>query len=177
MNFSKKPLAYVFLAILILTIGCSGNGTPVTPENSSNFSNDPILTPDINLPDGKDVYSSMGILGAFSITVDYDKLTAELVPKRNITVGESFIVSGGAFFTVAPCPNCLTLDGLHLDSNGNLVLDLRVSHPFAKGDTSKPPTAANRLDLDVFDLAAVVHPLSETPTHYTLLGDDLFIAT
>lgn len=158
-------LTTALIVILAASVGCSsGSGNSVT-ANIPNDTPGSILD---SLPviafDGE---SAIGLLGAYSLVISPDTANAELIPMRSNTLGESFIVSGEAFFTMSPCTDCLQIDNIALDNDGNIVLGMSVKHPFPKGDTLKPPTAFNRLDLDVFDLALLVNPLETISTHYT----------
>jgi hypothetical protein len=53
-------------------------------------------------------------------------------------------------------------------------LGMDVKHPFRKGDPLKPPTAVNRLDLDVFDLALLVVPVDSDAESFPLTSVNTF---
>ncbi|MCD6218177.1 hypothetical protein J7L05_10035 [bacterium] len=165
-------LTTALTVILIALVGCSSGGGNSVTANIPNDSSGSILD---SLPviafDGE---SAIGLLGAYSLVISPDTANAELIPMRSSALGESFIVSGEAFFTMSPCTDCLQINNIALDVDGNIVLGMSVKHPFPKGDTLKPPSAMNRLDLDVFDLALLVNPLETTSTPYTLTGVDVF---
>ena len=112
--------------------------------------------------------TAIGVMGGYNLTISDDGKNAELVPMRTSAIGEAYIVSGTSFFTMTPCNDCLKIDKVALDVNENIVLTMSVKHPFPKGNASLPPSATNRLDLDVFDLALVVKPLNFDPDHYSL---------
>ena len=109
----------------------------------------------------------MGLLGAFEIIIDPEAISAELLSKRFGTIGDSYTVGGTQFFTMTPCADCLKISGVSLDLDGNVWLSFEVRHPFDEGDTLKPPSAVNRLDLDVFDLALVIYPTGLTAQAFT----------
>jgi len=134
---------------MLVSFGCSANQNPVI-VNETPFTG----VSDLDRPVGL-----TGIMGVYDVTVNTKDLTAELTPKRANSIGESWLVSGTAFFDVAPCANCLKLSGIEL-KNENISLTFTVRHPFEKGDTGQAPWTTNRLDLDVFDLAAMIHPLN-----------------
>jgi len=157
---------YLALAVLfIFAVGCSGGGnSPVMPQKTPDSLGS---LPIIGLEGNGDVSQALGLFGAYELTINPDNMTAELVSKRMGAIGDSYIVSGIAFFTIAPCPNCLQIVGVSLDLDGNAWLKFEVSHPFKPGDPGKPPSAANRNDLDVFDLAMVIHPSGGTAQTFT----------
>jgi hypothetical protein len=141
-----------FIFILMVFAGCSAS-VPSTPDS---------------IPSNSDYISSNGILGAYDVHVDLNTMSGVVTPKRTSAVGESYIVSGMAFFTILPCYDCFELTAMSFNS-ANLVLTFTIRHPFQPGDDGSPPSATNRKDLDVFDLAAVVLPTNiVTATEYTL---------
>jgi hypothetical protein len=171
---TAKILALVcFAVILAFIIGCSGGGgNPVTPDNDKTVGTLDSI-PIIALTDTGDVFNAIGLMGVYELAINPEEMTADLVSKRISSIGEDYIVSGIAFFTIAPCPDCLKLTGISL-VGGVAVLSFNIAHPFDEGNTSLPPTASNRLDLDVFDLAAVIAPGGATATVYSLTGADVY---
>jgi hypothetical protein len=162
----------LLISVIILFCGCSGNANqnPMSPEGGmdSEISALPIIAP----YETNGTFSATGLMGLYEMTINPDDLAVELVPSRSLALGESYIVSGTAFFTMTPCHDCLKFKTISLDENGNIVLGMFVKHPFPKGDPLKPPSAVNRLDLDVFDLALLVESLDAPITSYPLLGLD-----
>jgi len=155
-----KRIAFLGLIFTIaLIFGCSGGGNSGNPViNDSSIS----LT-------GSDANNAIGIMGAYTLSVDPVSESVELNPIRQSAIGESYIVSGIGFFTGTPCVDCLKLSGFSF-IGGQLALTFYIRHPFDPGVTTLPPSARNRLDLDVFDLALVVLPTSITPVTYTQIG-------
>jgi hypothetical protein len=143
MHLFRKFGLLAALASFILILGCSSGDTIVTPDNIMESTN--------NTRD-------FGLMGAYELSINPDYMTAELVSKRLSSIGESWIVNGISYFTIAPCQNCLTISGIDITPEGDLALVFSIRHPFEPGDTYEPPTAANRLDLDVFDVAMVIAP-------------------
>jgi len=111
----KKRFVLSLLGVLcgmLLSFGCSGGGgTPVTPSNDSlakpTGSIDSL--PIIGGSTAGDVFYALGLMGAYELRVDPDTQKAELVSKRLPSLGQSWIVSGIGFFTVAPCSDCLRI--------------------------------------------------------------------
>jgi hypothetical protein len=167
--------AICLFTIFLVLIGCSGgSNTPVSPQgNAASGSIDslPIIGASI-YDDGS--FDAVGMLGAYELTINPENSTAELTAKRIAAIGEDYIVSGINFFTIAPCATCLKISGIAIDMDGNAVLTFSISHPFPAGNTSEPPSASNRLDLDVFDLAMVIVPTETTAATYSLTGKSVY---
>lgn len=138
----------------------------VTPDSNSGTVSNSVMP---NISENTDIHSTQGILGAYDLTLDPDTLTAELTPKRIVAEGESYLVNGLAFFTINPCPNCLRYKAIEWKTDGISIL-FTAEHPFDKGNTALPPTAKNRLDLDVFDMALAIRPLTIMPQVYSNLA-------
>ncbi|MCD6216629.1 hypothetical protein J7L05_02075, partial [bacterium] len=160
---------FLLLFVLVLALaGCSsGSNNPLTSQGdqtAGSIDNLPIIGASI-FEDGS--FNAIGMLGAYEMSINPANNTAELVAKRTSAIGESYVVSGIGFFTVSPCPSCLKLKGISLTPDGNAELTFSISHPFEKGDILKPPTAINRLDLDVFDLAMVIAPQEAVASTYS----------
>ena len=164
---------FATIILLFLVAGCSqGISTPVSNDiyNGINSTGELDSLPVIAF--GK--HSAIGLFGAFNLDISPDFTSAELTPMRISALGESFIVSGASFFTRTPCPDCLQLDSITVYDADSVILGMSIKHPFPKGNTSEPPTALNRLDLDVFDLAFVLNPVGAAPTTYTQTGLAVF---
>ena len=156
-------------------MGCSGgSNTPVSPQGngaSDTLDSIPIIGASI-FDDGS--FDAVGMFGEYELTINPEDSTAELTAKRIAAIGEDYIVSGVNFFTIAPCATCLKISGIAIDMDGNAVLTFSIRHPFPAGNTSEPPSAANRLDLDVFDLAMVIVPSEATATTYSITGKGVY---
>jgi uncharacterized delta-60 repeat protein len=137
---------------LFLLAGCS-SGNPVTVSSEI-------------IPQNTEI-NYANILGAYELTIDADSMTADLVSKRQSAIGESVIISGKSYFDMSPCRDCFRISGLGYEP-GRIIVMFNLRHPFPKGDTLLPPTAKNRLDLDLFDVAMVVRPTPFTPVDYAL---------
>jgi uncharacterized delta-60 repeat protein len=153
----------IVLSVFLVYTGCSKVDAPVASD----------ISPTINIAESDGGPGSLGIMGAYELNLDTDRMVADLTPMRSSAIGESYIVSGATFFTISPCPDCLKLKGIQLDPPYVKVI-FSISHPFEKGDTGKPPTAMNRLDLDIFDLALIVAPTDQTPVNYALTGASIY---
>jgi len=128
--------------------------------------------PIIGLTNADDTFNAVGLMGVYGLTVDPISQDVSLIAKRSNAVGESYIVSGAGFWTMAPCSTCLKIKSYSLGAGGALAIKFVTDHPFAAGSSGSPPSAKNRLDLDVFDLAAVIAPVTgaATPVTYSKTG-------
>jgi hypothetical protein len=162
----KSIKTFIILVLLVVVAGCSNAPNTVVPDSYSDTVNSAQM-PDIS--GNTDIQSTQGILGAYDLTLDPETKSVELTPKRFMAEGESYLVNGLAFFTINPCPNCLRYKAIEWKPDG-ISISFTVEHPFDKGNTSLPPTAKNRLDLDVFDMALVIHPLTLMPQNYSNLA-------
>ena len=166
----------IIVAILLLVaIGCSSgksSDNPIAPQapferaGPGNLDALPIIA-----FDGE---TAISVMGGYNLSISNDGTSVNLVPMRSSAIGEDYIVSGMAFFVMTPCLDCLKITSIALDFNENIVLGFAVKHPLPKGDPSKPASAGNRLDLDVFDLALVVNPLDISPVSYSLTNASAF---
>ena len=162
---NKMKCIYVFFVLVIglfyisISIGLCGcsSRNPIQSQ-------EPIFPADIE--ETREQISSTGIFGAYELNIDFDNVTAELTSKRETSIGESLMVNGGSFFTTQPCRDCLSIRSLGLDGN-NIVVGFHIKHPMKPGDPSQEPSNKNRLDLDVFDMALLVRPISMEPIHFT----------
>lgn len=163
--FFSIRFAFFISIFLVLLCGCSSGENPVTPDTEYEAS---------ALSDAGDVFQSLGILGVYELNLNPDDMTADLTPLRSSSIGEGYIVSGEAFFTGWPCGDCLTLVEMVGTPEGYAKLVFQVHHPFFKGNSYDPPTAMNRLDLDIFDLAMVVVPSSADTQVFQQTGVEVF---
>ncbi len=169
MHFFRKFGLLAALASFILILGCSLGCS----------SGDTIVTPD-NLMESTNNTRDFGLMGAYDLTINPDCMTAELVAKRTSSIGESWVVNGISYFTMAPCQNCLTISGIDITPEGDLSLVFSIKHPFEEGDILDPPSAVNRLDLDVFDVAMVIVPgegnvPTTFPTYFEKIYDGICV--
>ncbi len=154
----------VLLLLMLFAFGCSKHSTdPIMGSGSTD------LMPSIAYNGS----SILGLMGAYDLFLSPDGTIAELTPMRMSTIGEGYIVNGLAYFTVLPCADCLKLKSISFDGP-YVKLTFKISHPFEKGNTSEPPTAKNRLDLDVFDMALVILPKDGTATSYTPTSESIY---
>jgi len=182
MNFSKAATMFMLTLLLVFEVSaCSGSSkggqSPLEPGNGlygedGSMDSTPLIASasDVNLLD------DLGLLGIYELRIDAENGTHELIAKRSSMLGESFTVSAISFFTMFPCFDCLTIRGFSFDGE-NVILSLHIRHPYQKGNVSKPPSSYNRLDLDIFDAALLVRPISKAPIHFDLIGQDIYYGT
>lgn len=174
----KTILVVTLFTLCLFGSSCSGAGNaPLTPSNdkasdsSGSLDNLPIIG-GTSYADGN--FQALGLMGAYELSIDPVTMTADLVAKRTPTLGQSWTVSGGAFFSIAPCADCLKIEAISLTMDNYLQLHWRNRHPFPLPIPTDPPSASNRLDLHVFDLAAVIVPIGATPEPFPLIGTDAY---
>ena len=162
----------LFVLIILLTTSCSkGSNTPVSNGIGEFFDGIPV----ISASDFKGIGSNgTGLLGVYELTINSRSGTADLTPKRYSSIGESCIVAGIAYFTSIPCQDCFGIQSIGLDSNGDIRLGFQIRHPFNPGDPSLPPSGKNRLDLDLFDVAALVRPTNTSAISFPQTGDKAY---
>jgi hypothetical protein len=167
MSYTRPLVVIAFVAMLAMMLGCSG-GSPVGLDKEAGTLDS---IPVIGLSEVGDTFNAVGLLGAYEIYINPESMSADLVAKRTSTaIGDSYVISGLPFFTMTPCADCVKLTGVALTSGGDAKLSFSIRHPFKMGSMSLPPTAGNRRDLDIFDVAAVIAPIAGTATEYTALG-------
>lgn len=166
MNLNKRLVLAIAIALIALIVGCSGSN-PTSPEGTNAGSIDSL--PVIGLSTAGNTFNAIGILGAYDVTVNAEEMTAELVSKRFSAIGESLLVSGLGFFSVAPCGNCVQITGVERSPEGYVKLTYHVRHPFQVGDPGLPPKGNNRADLDIFDMAFLVNDSNDVGKNLPLL--------
>lgn len=170
-------ILHTFLCVTLLwCIGCSSGGNfPLTPGNTSN---DTLPGGKLGigvseyLPDGSPAEGS-GFLGIFNVWVNTDRLTGEIAPAREVSLEDVLeVVDITNFLQIAPCTECVKLESIEIDADGNLLLKIGVKHPFAPGNPLQPPTGKNRADLHVFNVEGIiVSDGSGTPAEFTGIGE------
>jgi len=179
MSFSRAVMMFMLTLLLVFAVSaCSGSSkggqSPLEPGDGLYGEDESMDSlPLIALAGDEDLLSGIGILGIYELCIDSQNGTTELIAKRSPMLGESFIVSAISFFTMFPCFDCLTIKGFSYDGE-NIILIFHIRHPYQKGNLSMPPSANNRLDLDMFDVALIIHPTSKSPIHFDLAGQDIY---
>lgn len=103
--------------------------------------------------------------GVFDIIVDTGKLSVSAVSKRHAAeIGESLELEIDQFLQSDPCADCLVISNIGLDEDQRIVMDIGIRHPFEE--------TSGRLDLDVFDVRAILVVEGHTEFPQTTVGDD-----
>ena len=131
--------------------GCSGSDNIVTPNGELNYLNVLPVTSLAPVAVGSNI---TGIMGVYELLIDTDSNIADLIALRKSLAGESYTVDVTSFFTGYPCSDCLKLESIRYEDD-LLIINFEIEHPFQPGNPEDPPTAINRLDLDIFDTAFV----------------------
>lgn len=148
-----KKFIYAVSLIAIFLAGCSA----INPSVPSIESLPSIATA-----------SNIGLLGEYHLDINTTDMTADLTLSRSSTIGESFLVSGMYYFTGGICADCLKIKSVGRDFSDYMVVTFTLKHPFEMGNTSLPPSAKNRLDLDIFDPRMIIRNTSLTPIQFPL---------
>lgn len=157
----------VFLFAVLIITGCSSTTTPILPDNSqpSEFNN--------IIADG-DFFRGDMSLGIWEVNVDLETLEAEV----NMIRGASAIGQAlpecllDTYLKVTPCSTCMRLDVIGFDyATQRLKLSIGLRHPIAVFNSGLPITAANRADLDVFNVMGIfIFPKSDDEFNYLIDG-------
>lgn len=156
MNKSGILNIVLFFLIMAFWVGCSA--TESNPVNSSGILSE---SGSGNLPvigSVEDPYSVTGTAGMYEGFINIDTLEAGLNPVRKIAAGgtDSLDVDVTSFLLGTPCSDCVDLKGVSISPDGYPVLSIGIRHPFPPGDLTGQPTAANRLDLHVFNVRGFI---------------------
>jgi hypothetical protein len=176
--FLNRFLSLILLCSVAVAFGCSSQlNTPTLPGTDSINS----LTTTGSIPAGVSDFSSdgaalagMGTLGFFSLNINPAELTAELVPLRNSALEDVLeIVDITNFMTMSPCYDCVKLQSISVDMDGNLILSIGIRHPFPAGNPIAPITGRNRGDLHVFNIEGYIISDGTTPVVFSNLGETM----
>jgi len=169
MKYTTITRLMIMPLILTFALSCSaGKSAPIAGDTDLSMAD---KNHSVIAFDGS---TGIGIFGAFTLTVNPDPVNAELAPMRTVSMGESYIASGAAYFTTRPCRDCLRISSLGLDTDENIVIGFSIKHPFPKGDPGQEPSAKNRLDLDLFDVALVLAPIGMSSNAYPLTDAGIY---
>jgi hypothetical protein len=154
-----QPIHFLFV-VLIFLIGCSSNSTPTIPGSENQATGNDEVTADyapIITHSANGVTSYQGAFGAWKIGIDSDTMSAEILPSRNSAkIGDIYDADLSQFLEVSPCADCLEIGSLRIDGYGNLLLEMRLKHPF-KNFAARP-------DLDGFDVRGIFIVNDSEPT-------------
>lgn len=141
-----RPISALLLTPLLLVVAsCSQGGLSTLPAPEGQQHMFPLPPPDVAL------------LGQWDLLINPATLTAEVVPGREATaLGDSYWLNATGFLKGSPCGECLGVEGLSFNGDGQVVVTFRVRHPFQPGNPQLPISGANRLDLHVFDAQLLI---------------------
>ena len=144
-----RPVLFFMIIYAFIGAGCSGTNA-VTSDNLPLFSNNDSADFLPVARTGSITYE--GIIGAFSVVINTETLTGEVLPLRRAgAIGDSFDSHITEFMNKTPCSDCVKLSGIALSSEHNIKVNFKIRHPFT--DLLKRP------DLHVFDVRGILlHP-------------------
>ncbi len=144
-----RSVLFLILIYSFIGAGCSGTNA-VTSENSPLFTN---YNSTNFLPVARTSSTTyQGIIGAFSVVINPETLTGEVLPLRQAgAIGDSFDSHITEFMNKTPCADCLQLSGIALTPEHNIKAYFKIRHPFTD--------LLARPDLHVFDVRGILlHP-------------------
>lgn len=147
--------------LALITAGCSSNGkNPMLPGEP-----DEMPAPSINLPDDIQSYpraiagtnSEVGVFLMYSLEINRDALTAELVPIRNAAALGDTYQSDITGFLYSLCVDCLQVVGVGLTQGDEfLEVTFRLHHPVPVPVNLSDPQPGERIDLHLFDVRGII---------------------
>jgi hypothetical protein len=147
--------------LAFITAGCSSGGkTPILPGEPGEMP-----APSIYLPDDIQSYpranasdsSEVGVFLMYSLELNRDELTAELVPIRNASALGDTYQSDITGFLYSLCVDCLQVVGVGLTENDEfLEVTFRLHHPIPIPGNLSDPQHGERIDLHLFDVHGII---------------------
>jgi len=154
MLFWRFDMNRLFIALFLTLIftGCSSSSIPTLPDNSQSA--------DLNTPiaDG-DYFRGDMSLGVWEVEVDLETLKANYNMVRSASaIGQALPECLlNTYLTATPCSTCMRMDVIGFNyATQRLTLSIGVRHPLAAFNPGLPITAANRADLDVFNVMGII---------------------
>ncbi len=149
-TWNRKSIALpagVLLLLLLVAVGCSGGGSPASPDIDSSRLSDSESSP------GQSGGDSRVSWGLWNITVDAEALTAEVVPLRGGQIHYNVL----HMLETWACKDCVTVDWLYWSPDQKLMLDISIRHPYEP----------DRLDLTGRDVrgVAIFEGTTSFPAH------------
>ncbi len=161
----NRFIAFLF-AVLIFT-GCSASGIPTLPDNVQPAGWNNVIA------DG-DYFRGDMTLGVWEVNVDLETLEAYYNMVRSASaIGQALPECLlNTYLTVTPCSTCMRMDVVSFDyATQRITLSIGVRHPLAAFNSMNPITAANRADLDVFNvMGIIIMPKAEDEFNYLIDG-------
>jgi hypothetical protein len=108
----RNILLTIAFSALVLVLGCSRGGA-----------NDPTSAS----PDEVTGDSERASLGIYSINIDPETQSAQIVPDRE----SAYHMSAKGFLLGWPCSNCLTIKNLHFLPGNQVECDIEITHPIS----------------------------------------------
>ncbi len=122
-DWKIKAIAIVFFNLILLS-GCSGSGGGIMPAP------DDSKPPDALVADADEWAYNRILWGIWNIYTE-DQVHFDITPMRYADQH----MNVRQFLEDSPCTNCLQIVNPHKDQDGNLVVIIRLVHPFAGAPT------------------------------------------
>ena len=140
---SRLFYSCAFVLILSITMcACSGRSiNPISPNPQTGIA-DSQLTYDKTLSDSAP-------LGSFDFIIESSPLNViSSAPRQAAEIGDSWELEIGQYLQSNPCSDCLKVDDIGFNEDGQIVMKIGVRHPY--------PRDGSRLDLDVMDVRLII---------------------
>ena len=167
----------IFFCVLLFVLfaGCSGSSNPTTPNDlsSENRHGISVLPLGVSEVDEKGIpISGYGTLGIFEVSIDTQSMQAEINSLRNTSSTDVLeVVDITNFLLLSPCTDCVKIEGVEFNADGNVVVYIGIKHPFPPGNPLLPPTGRNRADLHVFNIEGLVVAEAASSVNFSMIGE------
>jgi len=115
-----RTIALFTLLLTGLIINSCSNHNPVLPDDNSDNTNQTIALQQ------SDILDKRTFLGLWTIRISADRSNIELIPERM----PDMHINALYFLQDYPCNTCLSVSNVILYSNNELVVHLKIDHPF-----------------------------------------------
>jgi hypothetical protein len=167
-------LAYLLFTLLLA--GCSSNGNPVEMQDSEisslSYSVFPAGVSDFD--SNGNPSEGYGALGIFNVHINSENLSGEITSLRKSSLEDVLeVVDITNFLKVSPCKDCVRINGVEYNADGNVVVYIGIKHPFPAGNVMQPPSGRNRADLHVFNVEGLVVAETGYTTNFAGIGEQV----
>jgi hypothetical protein len=143
------------LVLMTMVTACSSGGGPTGPDLPGSVGSRMTQLPFYVNPSSDAAISGTGAMGVYQVHLDLESMTYELVPQRlSSFVPNEFEVDLTLALTSSFCKDCFVINGLSINSEGHILLQTGVKHPFPQV-TQLPAPKPQRPDLHIFDVQGI----------------------
>ncbi|MBU1023054.1 hypothetical protein KKB99_02100, partial [bacterium] len=153
----KTQILFFTISLMLISVSCS-SGIPTSPLYDVNLlsTSNPSVFASTRDENGFPSEGE-GLIGAFTINLATDPLSAEIVPIRKTNITDSLeTLDITNFLTYHPCSDCVRIKSIGINIDNQLVMAIGIKHPFDIGDPLEPISGKNRIDLHVFNVEGIL---------------------